>query len=302
MFVNVIVFKIDKVKKVLKFILGKILNHVNIFLPKKIGSIYFKIPIMAGIGLSNFKTHEVYLLELLKLIINDRNDILFVDVGANIGQTLLKLKSINKSIEYVGFEPNVKCNYYIEKLAKANSLTNTIVLPFGVSKTNGIGVLNFYNNNLDDSSASMVKNFRENNVISTSLVAALSISEISSTISFNNMEILKVDVEGMELEVIESFSEEIKRNQPYILLEILPVYNKVKNTDRYNRQENLQGKLKELQYTMFRINKSKMEFRGLKEITSIEVHGDLNLCDYIFVPKNKFAYFKNLMLSKSLLI
>lgn len=280
-------------EKVLKTIFKKVLRNFNIVLPKKINGINFKIPIFGGIGVYNLREHENYLLDLLKLLLKDDNQVLFVDVGVNIGQTLLKVKSINPSINYIGFEPNPTCNYYVEKLISINSLNNTRLMPFGVSSKNGVEILNFYNDLPDDSSASMISDFRENEVISKSFVPTLSVSQISNEISFDNMKVLKVDVEGMELEVIKSFKEEIRRNKPFILLEILPVYDKDKNINRYERQEDLFIILNDLEYTMFRIIKSNQGLDRLKEIVTIEVHSNLELCDYIFIPKEELKYFKD---------
>ena len=40
----------------------------------------------------------------------------YLDIGVNIGQTLMKLKSVNPKIEYIGFEPNATCVHYVNKL------------------------------------------------------------------------------------------------------------------------------------------------------------------------------------------
>ena len=40
----------------------------------------------------------------------------FIDVGVNVGQTLLKLKSISSEINYLGFEPNPNCVNYLKNL------------------------------------------------------------------------------------------------------------------------------------------------------------------------------------------
>lgn len=51
-----------------------------------------------------------------------------IDVGANIGQTLLKIVPFNRSIKYIAIEPNIYCKTYLEKLCKLNNLTNVKVL------------------------------------------------------------------------------------------------------------------------------------------------------------------------------
>ncbi|MBK7626701.1 MAG: hypothetical protein IPJ16_05790 [Bacteroidales bacterium] len=57
-----------------------------------------------------------------------------IDVGANIGQTLIKIKSIDKEINYLGFEPNPVCvNYLYIRLLIETILKHAIVFPAGIS-------------------------------------------------------------------------------------------------------------------------------------------------------------------------
>jgi tRNA G46 methylase TrmB len=44
----------------------------------------------------------------------------FVDIGANIGQTLLSLQATHPEVGYIGFEPNVRCAAYLDDLIKSN--------------------------------------------------------------------------------------------------------------------------------------------------------------------------------------
>src|SRR5437660_1664520 len=47
-------------------------------------------------------------------------DSVLIDVGANCGQTLLKAKTINPTLRYVGFEPNPACAGYLQQLISLN--------------------------------------------------------------------------------------------------------------------------------------------------------------------------------------
>ena len=46
----------------------------------------------------------------------------FIDVGVNLGQTLLKVAAIDPGRAYVGFEPNPACVDYVWKLIETNNL------------------------------------------------------------------------------------------------------------------------------------------------------------------------------------
>ena len=72
----------------------------------QIYSTQFIIPVIKGIGLNNIITTESWGVNLLKKIFPIINKGIFVDVGVNIGQTLLKLKAVDNEMNYIGFEPN----------------------------------------------------------------------------------------------------------------------------------------------------------------------------------------------------
>ena len=107
----------------------------------------------------------------------------------------------------------------------------------------------------------------------------------------NGLSIRKIDDEGSELEVIESFKSEIEKSMPFIIMEILPVYNLDDNPDRYSRQNEIQKILKELGYTTLRIVKNKKQLLNFNEVSEIGIHSNLDECDYIFVPENNLDQF-----------
>ncbi|MDU8885310.1 FkbM family methyltransferase [Yeosuana sp. MJ-SS3] len=277
----------------MKSLIKKILEFFNFTIARKINGTYFKIPILGSLGFSNLSVNEKWMIDVLKIILQI-DSVKFIDVGANIGQTLLKLKSIDKNIEYIGFEPNPNCIFYLRTLIKKNSIKNVVLVPIGISTKNELGELNFYIENYTDSSASILENFRENKILRKEFISLFDVKNIKNKIDFNDISFLKVDVEGAELEVIESFKDEIKNHNPFILLEILPIYNIKENPNRSERQNKLLSILKNLHYSAFRIIKTKEILLSLKEIDRIEVHSNLNHCDYIFVPIIKLNEFKSL--------
>lgn len=47
----------------------------------------------------------------------------FLDIGVNLGLTLIKVKSVNADRNYIGFKPNPACVFYIEELKRINKLS-----------------------------------------------------------------------------------------------------------------------------------------------------------------------------------
>ncbi len=64
----------------------------------------FVIPVLGKLGFSNMFMSEPWMIDVLKIVIPLSKGS-FIDVGVNIGQTLLKLRSVSDEIEYTGFEP-----------------------------------------------------------------------------------------------------------------------------------------------------------------------------------------------------
>ena len=230
--------------------------------------------------------------------INFKKKTKFIDVGANIGQTLIKVKSIDPDLEYIGFEPNPSCVHYLSKLISLNQFDNTHVLPIALSTEDEILELDHYNESIVDSSASIIKDFRpKNKVFRKSYIASMSINIKSSLNLIKNCSIIKIDVEGSELEVLKSLYEILETYKPIVIIEILPIYS-FENEGRIQRQEQIFSILKNLSFMIFRILKSNNDFKGLKEINEIEIHNDLELCDYVLVHKHfKENFYKEFNLS-----
>jgi FkbM family methyltransferase len=263
-----------------------VLKYLNTIGSVSLNDTKFKIPVTEEVGFSNLFMSEPWMIDLLKIVLPIGNKS-FVDVGINVGQTLLKLKSVSPEINYVGFEPNPVCSNYTVKLIKKNNIINTTVVPCGISDKTEMGVLNFYTQTTDDTSASMIADFRpDNKTFKKEFIPLFDIKTLQQKIDLDSISVLKIDVEGAELEVINSFKELISSKNPIILIEILPAYTK-SNSQRVNRQNEIQNVLKELEYSIFRVIKQNEILIDITEILEIGIHEDLNCSEYVMVPKTK---------------
>lgn len=264
-----------------------LLRFFNLSYKLPISGNKIKIPIINGMGKENLILSESWMTKVIKQLFALKKGI-FVDVGVNVGQTLIKVRSVDMDVNYIGFEPNPACVYYVNELIRLNSLRNTVVVPVGISDVNQLLTLNFYSDGVLDSSASIVENFRPQKVYRREYVACLESGTFNNLFHDEPVSILKIDVEGAELEVLRSLFTFINKNRPFILIEILPVYSK-ENIDRYNRQLEIQKLLKELNYNILRINKSDLNFLKLHEL---EVNPRIEDCDYLLCP-DEFDFSEN---------
>ncbi len=240
-----------------------------------------KIPLVAGL---QCEVTEPWMIDLLALLLPEREGT-FLDVGINLGQTLIKVKAIAPQRQYVGFEPNPNCTFYVNKLIKANQWADCTLLPIGLFTEDTVLPLECIDAGIADSAASLISNFRPDHIIQQRLlVPVFRFETIAHLLPSDRVGWLKIDVEGAELEVVKSLAGVMERDRPMILLEVLPVYQAA-NQARQARQEALEAIFKAASYSLFRVRKTALgDYDGLRWIEQIGIHGDLSQCDYLVVP------------------
>lgn len=208
----------------------------------------------------------------------------FVDVGANLGQTLLKVVAVDPSRPYIGFEPNPTCADYLFELIARNSLKH-VVIPAGLGATTGVHLLNMYRQETTDPSASLVTEFR-GTPVGTKPVVVIGWDDLPHDVRKQQVAIVKIDVEGGEKEVLEGLIELLNDQRPFILVEVLPPHS-VDNHLRIDRQNAVEVLLERANYFIFRVVKSDTDdFVGLTLVDEFGVHSDLSLCDYLLVHRD----------------
>lgn len=247
------------------------------------------IPVLRGTGESNLTTTEPWMLDLFKSCRGHFDNGTFLDVGFNIGQTLIKYRAVFANTKYVGFDPNPFCSYYVRELVQCNRWTNIDLIPVGLSEQTAIKELFLYYESDADSTASIIKEFRGNTPVKQSFYIPVfdirSITPIEKMI--DSVSCIKIDVEGGELEVIQCCADLINRKRPLVLLEILPVYHE-SNKIRLDRQLKVEAIFRGLRYHCYLIVKSNQNrLQSLKKIDAIGINTDINQCDYIFVPEER---------------
>jgi FkbM family methyltransferase len=257
-----------------------LLDKVNVNATIRLNNKTFLIPVHGKVGYSNLFMTEPWMIGLLSKLLPIKSGV-FVDVGVNIGQTLLKLKSVNADVPYVGFEPNPNCVNYSLKLITLNQMENIQLLPFGVSEKSEVGVLNFFHTGSTDSSASIIADFRpDQKIVRKEFVPLYCQSDYEKVVDLSRVGFLKIDVEGAELLVLQSFREVLNNSMPIILMEILPIYHK-ENVSRLERQTKILELLKECNYAIFRINKGEDKVNSLERLENIGIHSSIEYCEYV---------------------
>lgn len=248
---------------------------------QKIHGVWVRIPAICGISCD---VTEPWMTEVLARLLPGRSG-MFLDVGANVGQTLVKVKAIDLSREYIGFEPNPSCVFYLTELCLANRYADCTIIPVGLFTEDAVLALDIFSDALTDSAASVIKDFRPNQPARSRIfVPVFRYAAVAGILAGKPVAFIKIDVEGAELEVVRTLEEVIRRDKPWILIEILPVYSE-ENTSRRSRQEELERFLFDLEYAMLLVEKTTDGgCSGLREIATLGIHSDLSRCDYLLVP------------------
>jgi FkbM family methyltransferase len=147
----------------------------------------------------------------------------FIDVGANCGQTLVAVLSADPQRHYVGFEPQIACCHYIEQFIKDNDLRQARILPIALS--DGTRLLPFFSDSDHDLMASLSPSHRANQSTPArikSFVCSRIGDEVLSELGIDSIAAIKIDVEGAELSVLKGLSVTLKRERPTLFFEVLP--------------------------------------------------------------------------------
>ncbi len=252
----------------------------------KIGSSKFGIPriLPNHFYKASYQTED-WLSELLKKIHVRQPLHCVIDVGVNIGQTLLKLKSINPAMKYIGFEPNPHCCSISLEIVSNNNLGNVCIIPSGLSDRCQILKLELNHDDSVDSSATLIEGFRSSEGKSFQHVSVVVLDEIWQSLSIEKLDLIKIDIEGAELEAMKGMRGVIDQHKPIIIIEVLPSYE-LSNTFRIKRQSDLAQIISDLGYSIYQIKKDNDSNVHLVKIPDFPVHKNVKESDYILLPKH----------------
>ena len=214
----------------------------------------------------------------------------FVDVGVNVGQTMLEVMAAWPYMQYFGFEPNPQAFCIAKALANANNL-NVKLFPWACS--NRAAPQELYSISAADSSATTIREIRPDTYQNTigEFIAAYTLDEVFlDHADFGFM--LKIDVEGAENEVLEGASALLTKYRPLILCEVLHAHRKKELRMNNWRKKLLYDFLVKYDYEVFSIcvsSQDRDQFRELKKISGFTLNTlwsqSPHTCDFVFLPK-----------------
>ena len=197
---------------------------------------------------------EDWLIKLLGKYFKSRDEGFFLDVGVNVGQTLLSIHECYPTLSYLGFEPNPHCVCVCTEIIRLNSIADYKVVPCALGASDSITALTSFRDSPIDSMASLLPSFRKKNSGGEYTYTVL-IKKGDNVIDDFNLSkpisVIKIDVEGFETDVMAGLVRSIKKFKPLIIMEVLP-HNNV--NARVNQQERLELIVAELGYKISQIH------------------------------------------------
>jgi len=182
-----------------------------------VGSI--RVPIYRHMGFSNIHYQAARFQSMIRAGLTLRPDGHAVDIGAHVGTFLLNLVAVDRSKPYLGFEPLLEAAAYIRRIIVENRLERHSVIPIALSDHHGTASIRF--NAEADESATLSDSLRppsmyrnEQSIVTSTADAQL--KDISA------IALIKLDVEGAELDVLRGMKATFDRHRPPLLIEVMP--------------------------------------------------------------------------------
>lgn len=198
-------------------------------------SIYYK---------ENNKHIEQTHIDRLKKVIKDINNPVIVDVGANLGWFTLDLKFSNPTSKIIAFEPQKVLTNMLEYSIALNSFENITVHNIGLGHKDHLMELAVFDynkmGNFGGISLGKYNGSKENIGQSPLRYQQIQVKKLDQ-FEFDRLDLLKVDIEGMELEFLVGAEITIKKHRPIIFIEFLKcdraiLKNTLKQLDYYIRE------------------------------------------------------------------
>lgn len=184
----------------------------------------------------DLEAHEPQVAWALEQLLGRQRNATIIDVGANYGQFLTFVKLIAPDATVYSFEPFDDLALSLKGIAWANGWSDVEVECAAAGRTEGPVEIYFAED--ARACASTTKEFRPNHPANRFVrtVRGVTLDSWSRQVDLQRLDLLKVDVEGGELEVIQGASELLATFEPDVLVEVLPVGRDDTDSGRFRRE------------------------------------------------------------------
>ena len=137
------------------------------------------------------------------------------------GKLLTALLEVSRDIPYLGVEPQAACVANIQTFIMSNQLKQHRVICACLSDAEGIAELEIGYEG--DVRASIIPEFRPKNTFQFKIPTVTIVGDaLISSMGIEAIQLIKIDVEGAEMEVLKSFRRTLETLRPPVTFEVLP--------------------------------------------------------------------------------
>jgi FkbM family methyltransferase len=221
----------------------------------------------------------------------------FVDIGANLGQTLVKLLAMDPARPYVGFEPQLLGALGIRHFIDLNGLAHCRIVPVALADRDGLVEIALHELSGADESASILPELRHGEFYrGAQMVPVVRGDTALAGLGVDAVSVVKIDVEGAELEVLRGLADTLARLRPVVVFEMLSVWRSPEGNPeamqrfevRRERADQLTALFHAEDYRLYQLRPD-----GSHAIDRLElrVSSDKSLCNYAAVHAEDEARF-----------
>lgn len=197
-----------------KFLLTTFLGHLGLAVRDKL--ILIKAAIFKPESVATI-SNDILSSKLITKIC--KSEMVFLDIGSHIGSIISEVQRSDRSIKIIGVEA------IPEKLAHLRNNFQAVQF-YECALGNENGTVSFYVNDSQSGYSSLLTPKEDKGHRIREIFVEL--KKLDDLQKFENVDAIKIDVEGAELEVIKGGKETIIRNKPIIMFESCLGENKVK--------------------------------------------------------------------------
>lgn len=197
-------------------------------------------------------------LKELQLIdkVSDDGPTLILDCGSNFGFYSIYTASKNNNNKAIAFEASPNTFQELKKNIEVNNLKNIKAYNLALTNTDNKDIIFF--ESINDWESSLIESNSESK-IQTKIKTTTLNSIISSNDLYNNHLVIKLDVEGYEMQIIDGAKKIIQKFSPIIILE----FSKFIEKNKVFNYSYLQSFLKEFDYLIYDTNYKQVSLKDI---------------------------------------
>lgn len=191
---------------------------------EKIAGIELEYDYATDIGEALFYNGEFEESEIkfFRKVLSEYTDPVVLDIGANIGLHTLRWAKARPDTKVYAFEPTPATVKMLQSNIARNGIASRVtVVPMALSDY--CGKATFYET--DDNAYNSLKNTKRKSLICTCEVPVTTIDDFVKSNNVGNISLIKIDVEGLETQVISGGLDTLKGMKPDLFVEIYGGHN-----------------------------------------------------------------------------